>query len=81
MFMRKVNAQLLARLIKKTAPHSLRGAAQASGVCVSLLKMLKAGKYPSEVKETTRAKICQHFKVSEDKLFPRVQDAEKAKAS
>lgn len=79
---RQVNRALLRRLIRMYgAKGTITEAAKDFGVSRTLLEKLLMGTYKPQVKERTRALICDGLNVSEDELFPVVSATESKSAS
>lgn len=63
------NSVMLIKLVKNSG-KSVRKIAEEIGVSPALLWRLQLNKYHFIVKECQRLKICDHFNVDEDVLFP-----------
>lgn len=76
--LRTVNVSRFKNAVKSHGGYTK--AAEDLDVSRTLLVLIGTGKYPRQVKETTRAKICSGFEINEDELFPFV-GANEEKAS
>lgn len=70
MKIRKTDCKLLKKLIRSHELDNMRAIAKQMGVSATILGELINGRYKPQVKETTRAKICDFLGASEDELFP-----------
>lgn len=82
MKLRTVNHNLLKKLVSTSGyGRTNQKVAEALGVSKTLLESLMNGRYKPQVKERTRALICDGLNISEDELFPVVSATESKSAS